>query len=347
MARAASPELAYRIGQEFKENKALNQTDNGNRPEEQSANHLLAHAILGAATSYATGNDIATGAVSAVSNEAVAPVLSNYLYGTKETKTLSQEQKDTITSILNLATATTIYTATDGSTTDAVSGAEIGKVGVEWNADTIRLDGKDAHDRVFEAEAKRLFPNNPELQQQYIAQQNKKIGEISLAIIMTAVPTEIYEVAPIGKGFGIIAKGSKKVVGLFKSKGDAEKVLEGAKKQSKADNNIYRDDSYGYTWSQGRPRDFNRNLATHWNKHKHEFPEFRSQNDYYRFARNFVDNPPAGTLTKVRANGDMVFYQPSTNTFAIKDKSGSIMTLFKPDVTKHKYATNLEYFHAQ
>lgn len=29
---------------------------------------------------------------------------------------------------------TTIYTTTDGSTTDVVSGAEIGKVGVEWNA---------------------------------------------------------------------------------------------------------------------------------------------------------------------------------------------------------------------
>ena len=28
---------------------------------------------------------------------------------------------------------TTAYTATDGNTTDAVSGAEIGKVGVEWN----------------------------------------------------------------------------------------------------------------------------------------------------------------------------------------------------------------------
>ncbi|UXZ04807.1 VENN motif pre-toxin domain-containing protein [Moraxella nasicaprae] len=132
-ARAASPELAYRIGQHFKENKLKNEIDGGNRPEEQSANHLLAHAILGAAVSYATGNDIATGAISGVANEAVAPVLSNYLYGTKETKTLSQDQKDTITSILNLATATAIYTATDGSTTDAVSGAEIGKVGVENN----------------------------------------------------------------------------------------------------------------------------------------------------------------------------------------------------------------------
>ncbi|QQC29920.1 hypothetical protein [Moraxella nonliquefaciens] len=58
--RAASPELAYQIGQYFKENKLKNEIDGGNRPEEQSANHLLAHAILGAAVSYATGNNITT-----------------------------------------------------------------------------------------------------------------------------------------------------------------------------------------------------------------------------------------------------------------------------------------------
>ena len=121
--RAASPQLAYQIGQEFKR-----------KDQEGSAQHLLAHAILGAAVSAATGNDIATGAISGAANEAAAPILSNYLYGTKDPSELNQEQKDTITNILNLATVTTAYTATDGNTTDAVSGAEIGKVGVEWNA---------------------------------------------------------------------------------------------------------------------------------------------------------------------------------------------------------------------
>ena len=62
-----------------------------------------------------------------------APALANYLYGTKDPSELNQEQKDTIVSILNLATVTTAYTATDGNTTDAMSASEIGKVGVEWN----------------------------------------------------------------------------------------------------------------------------------------------------------------------------------------------------------------------
>ena len=63
-----------------------------------------------------------------------APALANYLYGTKDPSELNQEQKDTIVSILNLATVTTAYTATDGNTTDAVSGSEIGKEVVENNA---------------------------------------------------------------------------------------------------------------------------------------------------------------------------------------------------------------------
>lgn len=134
VARAASPELAYQIGQHFKENKFKNEIDGGNRPEEQSVNHLLAHAILGAAVSYATGNNPTTGALSGAGSEVAAPALANYLYGTKDPSELTQEQKDTIISILNLATVTTAYTATDGSTADAVSAAEVGKVGVENNA---------------------------------------------------------------------------------------------------------------------------------------------------------------------------------------------------------------------
>ncbi|WP_170161424.1 VENN motif pre-toxin domain-containing protein [Moraxella cuniculi] len=132
MARAASPELAYRIGQYFKENKLKNEIDGGNRPEEQSPQHLLAHTILGAAVSYATGNNPITGAVSAVGSEAVTPILSDFLFGKKPNE-LSQEQKDTITSILSLTTVTTAYSTT-GDVSSAVSGAEVGRVGVENNA---------------------------------------------------------------------------------------------------------------------------------------------------------------------------------------------------------------------
>ncbi|MFL1733100.1 HNH endonuclease, partial [Moraxella oculi] len=154
VSRTVSPELAYRIGQEFKR-----------KDQEGSAQHLLAHAILGAAVSYATDNNITTGALSGAGGEVAAPALANYLYGTKYPETLSQGQKDTITSILNLATATAIYTTTDGSTTDAVSGAEIGKVGVEWNhiaTKTGKLFGK-VSDETYEIARDNIIPRNSAL----------------------------------------------------------------------------------------------------------------------------------------------------------------------------------------
>ena len=120
--RAASPQLAYRIGQEFKA-----------QDQEGSAQHLLAHAILGAAVSYATGNDITTGALSGATSEAVAPVLSNYLYGTKDPSELNQEQKDTIVSIITLGTASIAYGAM-GDVSVAVNTSEVGKGVVENNA---------------------------------------------------------------------------------------------------------------------------------------------------------------------------------------------------------------------
>ena len=138
VARAVSPHMAYQIGQYFKNNDYKNTQDNQNRPGEQSLQHLMAHAILGAATSYATGNDITTGALSAVSSEAAAPTLSKFLFG-KDSKELTQDEKDTITNIITLATASTAYTITDGDVANSVSAAEVGRVAVEnnnWGGET-------------------------------------------------------------------------------------------------------------------------------------------------------------------------------------------------------------------
>ena len=132
VARAVSPHIAYQIGQYFKSNDYKNIQDNQNRPGEQSLQHLMAHAVLGAATSYATGQDIGIGALSAASSEAAAPTLSKFLFG-KDSKELTQDEKDTITNIITLATASTAYAITDGDVAGSVSAAEIGKEAVENN----------------------------------------------------------------------------------------------------------------------------------------------------------------------------------------------------------------------
>jgi filamentous hemagglutinin len=69
--------------------------------------------------------------------------------------------------------------------------------------------------------------------------------------------------------------------------------------------------------------------------------------DYVRQAQDFLRNPPAGTLTKIRPKGDVVRYNPFTNTFGVRAPNGEPRTFYKPDPAEHGFATNLDYFHAQ
>ncbi|MDN5620665.1 MAG: VENN motif pre-toxin domain-containing protein [Psychrobacter sp.] len=131
IAKAASPFVASKIGTYFKANEAINSIDGGNRSEQGSAAHILAQGILGAAISYATGNDAVTGGISAGSGEATAPLLSQFLYGTKDSSKLNAEQKDTISAITSALGAG--IGLTTGSASNAVNAAETSKVAVEDN----------------------------------------------------------------------------------------------------------------------------------------------------------------------------------------------------------------------
>ena len=83
-------------------------------------------------------------------------------------------------------------------------------------------------------------------------------------------------------------------------------------------------------WSHGH-NGGSQNAEEHWEKHGREFPEFHSAADYEQGALRFVTNPPPGTLTKSRENGDTLYYDPATNTFAVKDRSGEPRTFFRPN----------------
>ena len=131
MAKAASPYIASQIGTYFKANEAINSIDGGERSEQGSAAHILAQGILGAAVSYATGNDALTGGVSAGIGEATAPLLSKYLYGVDKPSELTAEQKDTVSAITSALGAG--IGATTGNASDAANAAETNKVAVEDN----------------------------------------------------------------------------------------------------------------------------------------------------------------------------------------------------------------------
>lgn len=56
-----------------------------------------------------------------------------------------------------------------------------------------------------------------------------------------------------------------------------------------------------------------------------------SADDYVAQAHAFIADPPPGTETLRRANGDTLFYQASTNTFLVATADGVPRTMFKPD----------------
>ncbi|MGC0944981.1 hemagglutinin repeat-containing protein [Pantoea agglomerans] len=114
---AASPYLATEI----------HRLTEGN-PEAQA----MAHAVLGAVTSYASGNSALTGAAGAVSGELMAQLVMKQLYPGKTVSDLSETDKQTI-SVLGTLAAGLAGGMTGDSTANVMAGAQAGKNAVENN----------------------------------------------------------------------------------------------------------------------------------------------------------------------------------------------------------------------
>jgi len=104
VAGTLAPAISYQIGQYFKENAARNEMDNGNRGEEGSATHLLAHALLGAAVASAGGDNALIGALAAGGAEAAAPSIAKFLFGKGSTELTASEQ-ETVSAIAGMGGA--------------------------------------------------------------------------------------------------------------------------------------------------------------------------------------------------------------------------------------------------
>jgi hypothetical protein len=89
------------------------------------------------------------------------------------------------------------------------------------------------------------------------------------------------------------------------------------------------------------------NALRHFNDHGADFPGLNNSLEYVADAQSFLRSPPSGTLTRLRTNGDVVRYNPGSNTFGVMDSSGAPRTYFRPDPAQHGYPTNLDYFNAQ
>ncbi|WP_426608457.1 VENN motif pre-toxin domain-containing protein, partial [Pantoea anthophila] len=97
-------------------------------PEAQA----MAHAVLGAVTSYASGNSALAGAAGSVSGELMAQLVMKQLYPGKAVSDLSETEKQTISALGTLA-AGLAGGVIGNSMADAVAGAQAGKNAVENN----------------------------------------------------------------------------------------------------------------------------------------------------------------------------------------------------------------------
>ncbi|RPD83168.1 hypothetical protein EGK75_13270 [Neisseria weixii] len=129
-AATASPAAAYQVGQYFK--GLAKQNSDGKLTAKQETAHILAHAVLGAATAAAGGNNALTAAISAGGAEAAAPYVSQWLYGEKDGSKLTAEQKETVSGILSLG-GVAVGAAAGGSGSDWVAGGQAAQTAVENN----------------------------------------------------------------------------------------------------------------------------------------------------------------------------------------------------------------------
>ncbi|MBQ4329146.1 MAG: hypothetical protein IJC27_05415 [Lentisphaeria bacterium] len=75
-------------------------------------------------------------------------------------------------------------------------------------------------------------------------------------------------------------------------------------------------------------------LKRHYNKHKKEFPEYKSAGEYKVGSENFFIEPPQGTQIKIAPNGDRMYYHEKSNTFGVITKHGTPKTFFRPNKGK-------------
>ncbi|SUA54892.1 VENN motif pre-toxin domain-containing protein [Oligella urethralis] len=122
VAASVSPSVAQAIGQHVKTHQGMG--------GEGSAAHLLAHGLLAGAVAAAGGNDMLSAAGAAITAEAAAPLLAQYLYG-KKAKALTADEKSTLLAITGLLGAG--LGASSGSHAGIVQGGQAASNAVEHN----------------------------------------------------------------------------------------------------------------------------------------------------------------------------------------------------------------------
>jgi len=160
----------------------------------------------------------------------------------------------------------------------------------------------------------------------------------SLPVIsMLSSGNDPYELGRAGAGTLFALGASTSLSGI--RVGSTVEAATGRPMRSAADLNFYRDEdlSLRTDWT---PDPKNRqtaygNSVRHWYDHEAEFPELGSYNDYVDATHSFLKEPPPGTESFVRPNGDVMRYHAPTNTFGVLRADGQPRTMFRPEIPNY------------
>ncbi|OPH35988.1 Possible hemagglutinin (DUF638) [Moraxella atlantae] len=342
VARAVAPEVSYQIGQYFKGTNS-----------EGSAPHILAHGILAAAVSVATGNDPTTGALSAMGAEASAKAVSHYVFGTDKPSDLTAEQKQTVSSIVSLAGIG--VGATTGDVSSAVSAGETAKSAVDDNINTVlapdpalmyEIENNPNYSReqleaiqripemlgslnlVYKKNDKGHFiiclPYSgnscaPRPNERYATEQEVKQGAQDFALDVVPLPG--------GKGVAVIVKKTGQIVGKYKNARAARKAADEAMAEAKVGNNFNRDnDSIGNKPLGGGHRA---------NQYGHNWKRASLSDARKKFAG---DNPEI-IHTK---SGKIIHKNRETGIEVVYDREGDYFTIIDPSISGKRNYLDLD-----
>ncbi|MEQ6970648.1 hemagglutinin repeat-containing protein, partial [Pectobacterium polaris] len=331
---------------------------------------IALHTALGAVLAHTQGGSAAGGAAGGLVSAAGADVLTSLLYPEVKKGELSSEQKQLIANLVTIAGAGAGGVA-GGNLAGAGSGANTAKNEVENNSlgdiAQAQSEGKTLEQKVgeyVEAENERYKKENcaglsAEACSVKMYDERREALKETLAVGADFVPVigDIKSVAEAQSALDYLVAAIGIIPGAGDAAGKAIKAAEAALKKgdlaeaskliSEGSQQVSAKAKDVQIWSETKKKGPVSNAYGHWEKHKQEFPEFQNSKQYVEAAHSFVSNPPPGTLVKFRPNGEAVYYNPATNTFAVKKADNVPRTMFKPNPVDHGYETNLDYFNAQ
>ncbi len=176
----------------------------------------------------------------------------------------------------------------------------------------------------------------------------QKVGD-AMSLMQGAFETAFGIITAIGGGTGAVVlspTGAGALIGTAVSASGIAIAGHGYGVAILGVHNIMNDDnSQSSNFVPGKSGDPAKNIESHWTKHRSEFPELKTADQYARKAETFLTKPPEGSLVRSLKDNRTAIYDPSTNTLGVSE-NGVPASLFRPNPSIHGFKTNLDYFNS-